>query len=192
VPLQPSETSPHRPSQVPGVQQPPVPRQTWLESQVLSQVPQFSGSSIVVHASPQQIMPEPQQTPGPGQHDDASQHSTPPQHVCPAAQHTEPQQVCPVSQHSPPPQQRPVAQQIEPQHDCPVGQQPKPAEKHGSAHAPSQQICPVGQACPHVPQCFASVWRSAQVPAQHVCPEPHEPQWSVPPQPSGWLPHWPG
>ena len=41
---QPPARVPQRPSHVPGVQQPPTPRQTWLGAHVLSQMPQLSGS----------------------------------------------------------------------------------------------------------------------------------------------------
>ena len=60
---QPSETVPHLPSHVPGVQQPPAPRQTWLGAQVLSQTPQFSMSLRLVQVSPQQIVFGPQHPP---------------------------------------------------------------------------------------------------------------------------------
>lgn len=88
VPPHPSEMVPHRSAQVPGVQQPSMPAQTWPGSQVLSQEPQFSGSSRFVQVSPQQIWPDSQHCP--------EQQTTSPQHSplqqAPAGQHTGPQQ----------------------------------------------------------------------------------------------------
>lgn len=93
APPQPSLIVPHWPGWQLGcgVQQFPS-KQIWSRSQVLSQIPQFSGSFWrLVHSSPQQTSPS-------GQHSSIQQvwlfgQQVAPQQPLPAGQHTSPQQV---------------------------------------------------------------------------------------------------
>jgi len=74
--------------------------QTWLWSQVLSQIPQFSGSVWrSVQISPQQVRFSGQQTPAAWQQSSGAQHVAP-QQISPAGQHTASQQVRSLAQHS--------------------------------------------------------------------------------------------
>jgi hypothetical protein len=133
VPPQPSLTVPHWPGLQLGcgVQQLPA-KQIWPGSQVLSQMPQFSGSVWrSVHSSPQQVRPGSQHSPAAAQQDPASQHVAP-QQMSPPGQHTEPQQVWVLGQHSAPQQLSPLEQHTEPQqtapgaHGAPLGPQGGP------------------------------------------------------------------
>ena len=151
VPPQPSPSVPHWPGwHVCGVQQLPA-SQTWPRSQVLSQMPQFSGSVWrLVHWSPQQVWPAAQHSPAASQQNAAAQHVAP-QHVSPDRQQTEPQHVCP------------PGQQASPQHD-----------------SPAAQCVPFGpQAGPwQTPFCSSQVWPFGQVPQEPPQPSgPHAFPW---------------
>lgn len=72
----------------------------------------------------------------------------------------------------------------------PPGAQQVPSQ--GTAHAPSQQAQPDGQAWPQAAQFPGSVWRLTHSSPQQVSPAEQVPQAMVPPQPSLSVPHWPG
>jgi hypothetical protein len=101
LPPQPSGTLPHWPGWqiVCGVQQLPA-VQTWSRAQVLSQIPQFSGSVCrSVQISPQQLRLGPQHVPADSQQDSSAQQVAP-QHISPPRQQTAKQQVRSLGQHS--------------------------------------------------------------------------------------------
>jgi hypothetical protein len=142
VPPQPSLIAPHWPDWqvVCRVQQSPD-AQIWPGAQVLSQLPQFSGSVCrSVHSSPQQDRTGPQQTPTPAQQDPGAQHVAP-QQMVPVGQHTSPQQVRPLGQHTAPQQTSPA---LHPAPLCPQG---------APLHWPLLlQVWPVGQVPQEPPQ----------------------------------------
>jgi hypothetical protein len=175
---QPSGIVPQNPAgHVACVQQVPW-AQIWPGAQVLSQLPQFSGSVWrSVHSSPQQTWPSGQHSPT-QQASSLGQHASP-QQVCPAWQHSLPQQTCP----------EPQAPQLR------VPPQPSEMVPHcltshvlGVQQAPRWQTwCASGQlthAFPAVPQDCVVVpgWQApwSQQPVGQVCGE----QGTVP-----W--HWP-
>jgi hypothetical protein len=146
VPPQPSLIVPHWPGwQVGcGVQQLPS-KQIWSRSQVLSQMPQFSGSFWrSVHSSPQQTRPS-------RQHSSIQQvwlfgQQVSPQQEFPAGQHTSPQQVWLLGQHSTLPQQTSLPVHVAP-------------------------LCPQGTPL-HWPLCTLQVWPVGQV-THSTPPRPH-------------------
>ncbi len=163
---------------------------------LLPQLPQLAGSEVTsTHRPPQQACPAVQLLPVPHRHVPATHispraqggsHGTsvvqpPMTHTSPAEQalpqlpqlagsevtstQRSPQQACPGSQEGPAPHWHVVPTQRSPA---------RQGGMHGEGtQLPMSQISPAAQALPQPPQWFRSVWKSAQVSPQQVCPSGH-------------------